>query len=183
MTVYRDTHDVPHVYGDSDQTMAFGAGFVQAEDRLFLMDVLRHYGEGTLAAFLGPACDFEQMDHDQLLLAPYTPQQAQAQVANLPKQYGADGKLAKSVIEQYVAGVNAYIDLATRDPRYLPADYGAAVPGVLPQHWTGGDVVAMSRSLRASALRGSARQKMSKPRAMPRSANRPSTCDSTARWR
>jgi acyl-homoserine lactone acylase PvdQ len=144
VTVYRDTHDVPHVYGNSDQTMAFGAGFVQAEDRLFLMDVLRHYGEGTLAAFLGPGCDFEQMDHDQLLLAPYTPQQAQAQIDNLPKQYGADGRLAKSVIEQYVAGVNAYIDQATRDPRYLPADYAAAVPGVLPQHWTGGDVVAIA---------------------------------------
>ena len=70
VTVYRDSHDVPHVYGDSDQTMAFGAGFVQAEDRLFLMDVLRHYGSGNLAAFLGPTCEFEQMDHDQLLLAP-----------------------------------------------------------------------------------------------------------------
>src|SRR5438067_12414084 len=46
VTIYRDTHDVPHVYGSSDQTMAFGAGFAQAEDRLFLMDVLRHYGEG-----------------------------------------------------------------------------------------------------------------------------------------
>ena len=31
------------------QTLAFGAGYAQAEDRLFLMDVLRHYGEGTLA--------------------------------------------------------------------------------------------------------------------------------------
>ena len=53
--------------------MAFGAGYAQAEDRLFLMDVLRHYGEGTLASFLGSSCDFEQMDHDQLLLRAYTP--------------------------------------------------------------------------------------------------------------
>ena len=47
-------------------------GYAQAEDRLFLMDVLRHYGEGTLASFLGASCEFEQMDHDQLLLSPYT---------------------------------------------------------------------------------------------------------------
>ncbi len=91
VTIYRDTHDVPHVYGNTDQTMAFGAGYAQAEDRLFLMDVLRHYGEGTLASFLGGSCEFEQMDHDQLLLAPYTPAQAQAQVDALPGEYGAAG--------------------------------------------------------------------------------------------
>ncbi|MGZ4569681.1 MAG: penicillin acylase family protein [Blastococcus sp.] len=144
VTVYRDTHDVPHVYGTSDQTMAFGAGFVQAEDRLFLMDVLRHYGSGTLAAFLGPTCEFEQMDHDQLLLAPYTPAQAQAQIDALPAEYGADGKLAKSVIGQYVAGVNAYITLARTNPQYLPADYAGATPNTLPQPWTEPDVVAVA---------------------------------------
>ena len=144
VTVYRDTHDVPHVYGNSDQTMAFGAGFVQAEDRLFLMDVLRHYGSGTLTAFLGPTCSFEQMDHDQLLLAPYTPAQAQAQIDALPAQYGADGALAKSVIDQYVAGVNAYVAKAQTDPQYLPADYAAAAPEAEPKPWTDADVVAVA---------------------------------------
>jgi acyl-homoserine lactone acylase PvdQ len=144
VTVYRDTHDVPHVYGTSDQTMAFGAGFVQAEDRLFLMDVLRHYGSGTLAAFLGPTCDFEQMDHDQLLLAPYTPAQAQSQVDALPREYGADGTLAKSMIDNYVAGVNAYIAKAQTDPNYLPADYAAATPDAEPKPWTDADVVAIA---------------------------------------
>ena len=31
------------------------------------------------------------MDHDELLLAPYTPAQAKAQVDALPKEYGAQG--------------------------------------------------------------------------------------------
>ena len=94
-TIYRDTHDVPHVYGDTDQTMAFGAGYAQAEDRLFLMDVLRHYGEGTLASFLGGSCEFEQMDHDQLLLSPYTAGPGHAQVDALPAEYGAQGAAAR----------------------------------------------------------------------------------------
>src|SRR4051794_4368703 len=94
VTIYRDKHDVPHIYGSTNATMAFGAGYAQAEDRLFLMDVLRHYGSGTLSAFLGPSCEFEQMDHDQLLLAPYTQARAQAQIDALPKQYGAQGTLA-----------------------------------------------------------------------------------------
>lgn len=101
VTIYRDTHDVPHIHGDTDQAAAFGAGYAQAEDRLFLMDVLRHYGAGTLSSFLGASCEFEQMDHDQLLLAPYTPAQAQRQVDLLPKRYGARGALAKSMIDSY----------------------------------------------------------------------------------
>src|SRR5579875_2705409 len=88
-TILRDGRDVPHIYGSTDADGAFGAGYAQAEDRLFLMDVLRHYGAGTLSSFLGGSCEFEQMDHDQLLLAPYTPKQATAQVNALPKEYGA----------------------------------------------------------------------------------------------
>ncbi|MFN2562806.1 MAG: penicillin acylase family protein [Jatrophihabitans sp.] len=144
VTIYRDTHDVPHVYGDSDQTMAFGAGYAQAEDRLFLMDVLRHYGSGTLASFLGASCEFEQMDHDQLLLAPYTKAQATAQVNALPAEYGAQGALAKSMIENYVAGVNQYVASTFLNLSRLPADYAAAVPNLLPQPWTVADVVSIA---------------------------------------
>ncbi len=144
VTIYRDGHDVPHIYGDTDQTLAFGAGYAQAEDRLFLMDVLRHYGEGTLAGFLGGSCEFEQMDHDQLLLAPYTKAAAIAQVDALPAEYGAQGTLARSMIYNYVAGVNAYISKALVDPRKLPGDYAAAVPNLLPKKWTVADVVAIA---------------------------------------
>ena len=145
VTIYRDKHDVPHIYGDTNESAAFGAGYAQAEDRLFMMDVLRHYGSGTLASFLGAACEFEQMDHDQLLLAPYTPAQAQAQVDALPKRYGNDGELAKQMIEAYVEGVNAYIDATRTDPNKLPADYVAAAPDqTLPQKWTDADVVAIA---------------------------------------
>jgi acyl-homoserine lactone acylase PvdQ len=144
VTIYRDTHDVPHIYGNSDATMAFGAGYAQAEDRLFLMDVLRHYGEGTLAHFLGSSCQFERMDHDQLLLAPYTQKQAVAQVNALPREYGKRGQLAKSLIYHYVAGVNAYIQQAKTDPNKMPADYVAATPDTAPQPWTVADVVAIA---------------------------------------
>src|SRR5882724_2495780 len=54
VVIYRDGHDVPHIYGLSDAAASFGAGYAQAEDRLFMMDVLRHYGAGTLSSFIGP---------------------------------------------------------------------------------------------------------------------------------
>jgi acyl-homoserine lactone acylase PvdQ len=142
VTIYRDTHGVPHIYGDTDDAAAFGAGYAQAEDRLFLMDVLRHYGSGTLASFLGASCEFEQMDHDQLLLAPYTKEQAQRQVDLLPKRYGKRGELARSMIESYVDGVNAYVQAAQLDPTKLPADYLAGAPdAAVPQPWSAADVV------------------------------------------
>jgi acyl-homoserine lactone acylase PvdQ len=132
------------VYGDTDAAMSFGAGYVQAEDRLFLMDVLRHYGEGNLAEFLGGSCEFEQMDHDQLLLSAYTPAQAKAQVDALPAQYGAQGVLARTMIYNYVAGVNAYVNSTLLNPSHLPADYAAAVPLIVPGQWSVGDVVAIA---------------------------------------
>ena len=139
VVIYRDKRDVPHIYGQDNSALAFGAGYAQAEDRLFLMDVLRHYGEGTMSAFLGPSCANEQMDHDQLLLSPYTREQAQAQVDALPERYGSQGALAKQMIESYVDGANAYVSQAVTDPLKLPADYTAALQP--PQPWTAADVV------------------------------------------
>jgi acyl-homoserine lactone acylase PvdQ len=142
VTIVRDTHDVPHIYGATDPEGAFGAGYAQAEDRLFLMDVLRHYGAGTLSSFLGPSCADEQMDHDELLLAPYTQAQAQQQISDLPKQYGHLGTLAVKMLDSYVAGINAYIAAAQSNPALLPADYAAAVGP--PQPWSPTDVVSVA---------------------------------------
>jgi hypothetical protein len=142
VVIYRDNHDIPHIYGATDAALAFGAGYAQAQDRLFLMDVLRHYGEGNLSAFAGPSCADEQMDHDQLLLAPYTPAQAAAQVNDLPREYGALGRRAKVMIDNYVKGINAYIAMAETNPSAMPVDYAAVLEP--PQKWTPGDVVYMA---------------------------------------
>jgi acyl-homoserine lactone acylase PvdQ len=143
--IVRDSHDVPHIYGSTPQAGAFGAGYAQAEDRLFLMDVLRNFGEGTLSSFIGPSCSNEQMDHDQLLLAPYTKAQADAQVAALPKEYGAQGTLAEQMIDSYVAGINAWIT-HTQSPTGkadLDVNYTVASQS-MPTMWSPADVVAVA---------------------------------------
>src|SRR6185437_8369086 len=90
------------------------------------------------------SCEFEQMDHDQLLLSPYTKAQAIAQVDALPAEYGAQGALAQQMIYSYVDGVNAWIDKAALNPNLLPADYAAAAPQLVPQKWSVADVVAIA---------------------------------------
>src|SRR2546427_308540 len=54
VTVVRDkSFGVPHIFGDTRYATMFAAGYTGAEDRLFLMDLLRHLGRGRLSEFLG----------------------------------------------------------------------------------------------------------------------------------
>ncbi|HEX4062221.1 MAG TPA: penicillin acylase family protein [Streptosporangiaceae bacterium] len=141
VVIYRDQDDIPHIYGATNAALSFGAGYAQAQDRLFMMDVLRHYGEGTLTGFLGNSCADEQMDHDELLLAPYTTAQANAQLNNLPKEYGTQGKLALEMIRNYVQGVNDYISQAEKNASMMPVEYDVFGQ---PKPWTAADVVAIA---------------------------------------
>jgi len=140
--IIRGPNDVPHIYGATDEAGAFGAGYAQAQDRLFLMDVLRHFGAGNLSSFAGPSCSDEQMDHDQLLLAPYSQAQGDAQVNALPAEYGKQGLLAKNMIDAYVDGINAWIAETQKHPGELDGDY-QGVSSPTPAPWTPADVVSV----------------------------------------
>jgi acyl-homoserine lactone acylase PvdQ len=125
VVIYYDRHHVPHIYAANDQALGYGAGYAAARDRLLLMDVLRHYGSGTLSQFLGPSCADEQMDRDQLLAADYGKAQAQAQITALPSEYGAQGSRRVAIGTAYVAGINDDIAATHTNPSLLPADYAA----------------------------------------------------------
>ena len=63
VTLYRDGWGVPHIYGETDRAVAFGYGYVQAQDRLAA--ITRNIAESTghLAAIEGSsavASDFQQ---------------------------------------------------------------------------------------------------------------------------
>ena len=53
--VVRDVDGMPHMYAWDEHDALFVQGWVQAEDRLFQLDVLRRTASGTLAELLGPA--------------------------------------------------------------------------------------------------------------------------------
>jgi hypothetical protein len=46
---------VPHIFGDTDEAMAFGAGFASAEDRLPIMELLRALGRAEAFELLETA--------------------------------------------------------------------------------------------------------------------------------
>src|SRR5437879_5734241 len=52
--VARDRWGVPHIYAQSPADLFFAQGFVQAQDRLFQMDLWRRSSQGRLSEVLGP---------------------------------------------------------------------------------------------------------------------------------
>src|SRR5688500_15475699 len=59
--VIRDRWGVPHIYANNLDDLFFAQGFVQAQDRLWQMEMYRRTYEGTLAEIMGPS----YVRHDQ----------------------------------------------------------------------------------------------------------------------
>jgi penicillin G amidase len=51
--VYRDEYGVPHIKASDEHDLMFATGYVQAQDRLWQMDLMRRAGEGRLSEVMG----------------------------------------------------------------------------------------------------------------------------------
>ena len=138
-TVVRDSaFGVPHVYGVTRSDVMFCAGYIGAEDRLFFMDVLRHYGRAQLSGFAGGAN--KSLDAEQWGIAPYTEADLQMQIDLADDVYGIEGAGLQQDLRDYVDGINQYITEARVDPSKMPVEY-AAIQKPL-EDWRGTDVMA-----------------------------------------
>jgi penicillin amidase len=117
-TITRDRFGVPHVEAASEADAIFGQGFVQAQDRLFQLELFRRAAAGRLAEVLGPSA----LEPDRFM-----------------RRLGIAGRAAddltsssaeeRALLDAFAAGVNAAV--ATR--RALPPEF--AVLGVAPEPW------------------------------------------------
>ncbi|TML98943.1 MAG: penicillin acylase family protein [Actinobacteria bacterium] len=133
---------VPHIYGATRDGAMFGLGYAAAEDRLFLMDALRHVGRAELSSFAGGAQGNRDFDQMQWSVAPYTEDDLQRQVDQFPQLYGAEGLQIGRDSLNYVAGVNQYIDEAKLDPTKMPGEYAALGRPQGPDPWKLTDIIA-----------------------------------------
>jgi acyl-homoserine lactone acylase PvdQ len=140
-TIVRDkAFGIPHIYGDTRADTMFGAGYAGAQDRLFLMDVLRHTGRAELASFLGGSN--AGADASQWGFAPYTEADLERQLTQTPQTYGRAGQQAVEDVDAYIAGINAYIAAANLDPELKPAEY--TVLGKPMEPWKPTDLIAIA---------------------------------------
>ncbi|MHB1474988.1 MAG: penicillin acylase family protein, partial [Dermatophilaceae bacterium] len=107
VTIKRDRFGVPHIHGVTDADVAFGAGYANIQDRMFLTDILRHTGAARMSEFVGPSPANLHMDASQLRIAAYTPAQASAQIAGVTRRYGAEGQKLLDQLDAMIAGMNA----------------------------------------------------------------------------
>jgi len=156
--ILRDSFGVPHIYGVTRADTEFGSGYASAEDRLFMMDVLRHYGRAKLSEFLGPSPSILAMDCGIAQVAGYSEAELQQQADLLAKKYTkpfhadtspatTEGQQVTLDGESYVDGVNSYIQAALLDPTKLPAEYPALQ--IVPQPWKVTDVIATATLVQA----------------------------------
>lgn len=139
--VIRDRWGVPHIYAENLDDLFFAQGFVQAQDRLWQMEMWRRYAEGRFAEVLGP----EALPHDRLVRTlmhrgPWDDVEFQV--------YHPEGR---RIFEAFAAGVNAFIDHAGDD---LPVEFH--LTGLRPTRWDAG-TPALRIPTRA---RGSARSEL-----------------------
>jgi acyl-homoserine lactone acylase PvdQ len=139
VTVVRDSQwGEPHIFGATDGDMAFGAGWVAAEDRLPIMELLRALGRAEAFQLLGTTPAW-LADMEMARLYGYTEEEWQAQLDRLPRVYGKPGADIVAMIDEYVKGINAYVTATgqTTAP-WKPTDVVAAVSTVRALFGAGG---------------------------------------------
>lgn len=99
MTIVRDEHGIPHVYGDSVLTVAREQGRATAQDRAWQLDVERRRGEGSCAEVFGAAA----LEWDVLARRALLPDLAR-------RAYAALSAESRAFVDAYVEGVNAVLD-------------------------------------------------------------------------
>ena len=148
VTVIRDARwGEPHIFGETDEDMAFGAGYVTAEDRLPLMELLRTLGRAEAFELIGTAPAW-LADAEVARLYGYTEEEFQAQIDRLPRVYGPAGRDVVRIIDAYVAGVNEYVAQVQKGELPLPAGF-AELGLQSPAFWKPTDVVAAVSTVRA----------------------------------
>ncbi|MGH9841439.1 MAG: penicillin acylase family protein [Blastocatellia bacterium] len=118
--VLRDEWGIAHIYAGTQADLFFAQGFVAAQDRLWQMDLWRRIGEGRLAEVLGE----KAVERDRFArLLRYR--------GDLKAEYESYAPDAKPIIEAFVRGVNAFIEVS-KDK--LPIEFELA--GYRPEPWT-----------------------------------------------
>ncbi|WP_182884700.1 penicillin acylase family protein [Microbispora sp. H10885] len=149
VTIVRDkATGVPHVTGTTREGTMFGAGYAGAQDRLWLMDLMRHVGRGELTPFAGGAAGNRELEQSVWRNSPYTEADLQAQIDRLRASGGRGAQLYTDV-QNYIAGINAYIDRCM-SARNCPGEYvltghlDAITNAGGPQYFKMTDLVAVS---------------------------------------
>ncbi|MGB2993989.1 MAG: penicillin acylase family protein, partial [Paenisporosarcina sp.] len=131
VVVTRDEQGVPHIKAESDADLYRTQGFVQAQDRMFQMDLARRQASGRLSEVVGEAA----VTTDQFFRTFSLRKAAEDSWSS----YGVE---AKQVLTWYAEGVNAYIDQAQVEGEL---SFEFKLLGYEPEPWTEVDSLTIGK--------------------------------------
>ncbi len=127
--VLRDRWGVPHIYAQGNHDLVFAQGFVQAQDRLWQMEINRRVAAGRLSEIIGE----ELLPVDRLLRAFGMARAAREELTHfLPEEM--------ELLNAYADGVNAFIQSHLDR---LPLEFH--VLGVIPEPWRPEDSIGWAK--------------------------------------
>jgi len=109
VTIARDERGVPHIRARDEHDLFFAQGYVEGADRLFQMDLLRHYVAGRLAEWIGSFALASDREHRFYNIT-----------AVADTVYRRAGAHERMVVDAFADGINA---AAANEP--LPPEYRA----------------------------------------------------------
>ncbi len=122
VTVIRDERGVPHIKAANEQDLYVAQGYIQAQDRLFQMDLSRRQASGRLSEVVGEAA----VDKDKYFRTLGLRRAAEASV----EVYSTTGM---EVLNAFAKGVNLYIEELRENGKW-PIEF--TLLGYEPEDWS-----------------------------------------------
>lgn len=142
VTVRRDSRAIPYIEAQNETDLYFVQGYTTASDRLWQMDLMRRLARGETAEIFGKAALEEDKRWRRFGFAGIAEESVNYLSPDL-----------RSALENYAAGVNAYI--ASLDDSTLPIEF--KILQYKPRPWTPADSLVIGKIL-ADALSSTWRQ-------------------------
>lgn len=120
--VIRDERGVPHIFAENEADLYVAQGYIQAQDRLFQMDLSRRQASGKLSEVIGEAT----LNNDKYFRTLGLRRAAEASY----EQYSVE---AKQVLQSFAGGVNAYMEELKENGKW-PIEF--TILGYEPEEWT-----------------------------------------------
>ena len=137
-SVVRDSNDVPHIRAGNDHDLFFMQGYIEAQDRLFQMDVSRRRASGTLAELIGPGALAQDVQLRIMGLR-------RAAERSLPLQ----SERVRSILQAYSDGVNAYVTTHSLPPEYEALHLTHFEPWTPVDSLSGAKLIAFAESFQS----------------------------------
>ena len=135
--IVKDRWGIAHIYAKTEADLFFAQGFNAARDRLFQFEVWRRKATGTTAEILGRRALLDDIGSRLHRFR-----------GDLTQELNHYHPRGEEIINAFVRGVNAYIELTERRPELLPLEFGLL--GITPGRWTPEVVISRHQGLLAN---------------------------------